>query len=80
MAPSHNAFGAMVYLADVESRRVLRGPVGCIQPTSGLQTPKDAASEHSLGTAFLHGSNPYRSGTTHPKSFPSENTKRGHYV
>ena len=71
MAPSYYAVGAMVYLADVESRRVLRGTVGFLQAVLHLQTPTNAASKHSLGTAFLLGSNPCPSGP-HLKSFLSE--------
>jgi hypothetical protein len=80
MAPSHPETGAMVYLADFESCRGIRGTVGFVQTVFHLPTPTDAASKLSLETAFSHASNSCRSGDTHLKSFPSEKMKRGHYV
>lgn len=80
MAPSHSDRGAMVYLADAESRRVMRGPVGFIQSASTFRLNQNAASEHSLETAFLFGSDTCLPVTSPLKSFPSEKTKRGHYV
>ena len=79
MAPLHPAFGAMVYLANLQSRQGLRGTVGSLQAASHAQI-LNAASEHMLETAFLYGSNPCHSGTAQPTSFPSEKMKRGHYV
>jgi hypothetical protein len=71
----------MVYLADPESRRVMRGTVGIVQAAGfHLQTLTNAASKQSLETAFLLDSASCPSGTTHLKSFPSEKMKRGHYV
>lgn len=80
MAPSHLETGAMVYLANVEPRRVQRGTVGIIQAARSRQTSPNAASEYSPETAFLHGTHLRPSGTAHLKSFPSEKMKRGHYV
>jgi hypothetical protein len=71
----------MVYLANVESCRVMRGTVGFVQAAeTHLQTLTNAASKQSLETAFLLDSESCPSGTTHLKSFPSEKMKRGHYV
>lgn len=72
MAPPHSETGAMVYLANLESRPVMRGLVSCQTST--------AASKHTLETAFLFGSDTCLPVTSHLKSFPSEKTKRGHYV
>jgi len=80
MAPLHSAFGAMVYLANLQSRRGLRGTVGFLQAASQLQTKTDAASKHSFETALLYGSKSCDSGTAQPSSFPSDKMKRGHYV
>ena len=80
MAPSYSDRGAVVYLADVEPRQVMRGLVGFIQPACRLQTAINAASKHSLETAFLFGSDTCLPVTSPLKSFPSEKMKRGHYV
>lgn len=77
MAPSHSEFGAMVYLADVESRRVLRGPVGFIPSAFRLQTSTNAALELLAqdGVSLWSESLPIRSGA--PEKFPKrKNEKR----
>jgi len=80
MAPSHSELGAMVYLADDESRRVLRGPVGFIPSAYRLQTSTNAALEPLAQDGVSLWSESLPSGPAHLKSFPSEKTKRGHYV
>ena len=80
MAPSYFATGVMVYLAPAAPRRVMRGLVGSFQPAFHLQTANNAASKHSLETAFFFGSDTCLPVTSPLKSFPSEKTKRGHYV
>ena len=80
MAPSHHELGAMVYLADVQSCRVMCGTVGFVQAAAHLQTPTHAASKLSLETAFLRESKTRSIGSTDTTSFPSEKMKRGHYV
>ena len=77
MAPSHSETGAMVYLANCNPRRGIRGVVVCKQTDITLRfPPNNAVFELSLETAFAF----LPAGTTHLKSFPSEKTKRGHYV
>jgi hypothetical protein len=88
MAPSYSDTGAMVYLANSRPRRDMRGVVARRRAVasgrvvargrvvSTVSMPHDAASEHELETAFA-----FRlTGAAHLKSFPSEKTKRGHYV
>jgi len=60
----------MVYLADFEARRVMRGIVGSIQPAIRLTTLTDAASKHSLETAFLRDLSSRHLRYSSPEKFP----------